>query len=285
MQGKMTETCSTVAALRAQISLWRQAGETIALVPTMGALHEGHLALVKLARQHSQRVVVSIFVNPTQFGPHEDFNKYPRQLEQDIALLKQAGADAAYTPTPQEMYPDGFATTVSVKGLSEGLCGAFRPGHFDGVATVVSKLLLQVLPDVAIFGEKDYQQLAVIRRMVTDLEIPVQITGAPVVRAEDGLALSSRNAYLSPQERQQAPFLHQELQAMALEIKQGKPIRATLLQAEQRILSSGFRKIDYLQLVDATSLQSLDKFNRPARLLVAAYLGKTRLIDNIAVEP
>ena len=280
----MTETVSESGALRQQIDTWRQAGQRIGLVPTMGALHSGHVALVRAALRQCDKVVVSIFVNPTQFGPSEDFDSYPRQLADDLATLKAAGAHLLYAPPVDSMYPDGFATTVSVRGVSEGLCGAARPGHFDGVATVVTKLLLRCQPDYAFFGEKDYQQLQVIKRLGKDLDINTHIVGVPTERAEDNLALSSRNAYLSDEERAQAPILYATLQACADAIKQGAPVDEALARAKESLQGAGFAPIDYLELRDADDLTPLTAYNGHARLLVAARLGNTRLIDNIEVE-
>lgn len=284
----MTDTLMTlrsVAALRRQVAEWRRAGCRVALVPTMGALHEGHLTLVKRGLELADRVVASVFVNPTQFGPNEDFTSYPRRETEDAALLAGAGAHGLYLPSVAEMYPDGFATTISVGGLSEGLCGAFRPGHFAGVATVVTKLLLQAAPDVGLFGEKDYQQLQVIRRMVRDLDIPVEIEGVPTVREADGLALSSRNAYLSPAERATAPVLHATLAAMAERLAKGAPAAAEEAWGVDQLLTAGFASIDYLEVRDATTLAPVSRVTAPARILVAARLGKTRLIDNQSVMP
>ena len=279
----MTMQLNTIKSLRDTVRAWRAGGETIALVPTMGALHVGHLALVAAAKVEAKRVVVSIFVNPTQFGPNEDFSRYPRQLEQDLALLREAGADAAWLPTVEEMYPQGFGTVVHVEGPSAGLDGDFRPGHFDGVATVVSKLLLQVAPDVALFGQKDYQQLAVITRMAADLDMDTRILGVPTVREEDGLALSSRNAYLTEEERAIAPQLHVVLQVAANELQGGSEVATTLKKAINTLLHIGFKSVDYLELRSDT-LEPMSEFRAPARLLVAAHLGKTRLIDNLEVE-
>lgn len=279
----MTLELTTVKSLRETVAQWRAAGETIALVPTMGALHRGHLTLVERAREKASRVVVSIFVNPTQFGPNEDFDRYPRPREHDLMMLREEGADAAWLPTVVEMYPQGFATNVTVKGVSEGLDGAARPGHFDGVATVVSKLLLQVMPDVALFGEKDYQQLCVIKQLVADLNIPVRIEGVPTVREASGLALSSRNQYLSAAEHEIAPKLNETLRAAARELQNGKAVEAVLAAASASILGTGFSRIDYLELRAETSLVPMQTYNAPARLLVAAWLGKTRLIDNVEV--
>jgi pantoate--beta-alanine ligase len=273
-----------VATLRAAIAAWRHAGETIGLVPTMGALHEGHLSLVKRARADCRRCVVTIFVNPKQFGPREDFQRYPRDLAADLRLVSSAGADAVFAPGVEEMYPAGFATTVSVAGLTDGLCGPHRPGHFAGVATVVSKLLLQALPDAAYFGEKDYQQLQVIKRFARDLDIPVRIEGVPTVREVDGLALSSRNAYLTPEQRRAAPMLYRVLTEMAAKLARGADAAPLLADGLEQLRAAGFDPIDYLSLVDAESLQPIECASKPARLAVAAYLGKTRLIDNIAVN-
>jgi pantoate--beta-alanine ligase len=277
----MTELITTLAALRQRISDWKTERQRIALVPTMGALHAGHLALVKEARNHAERVVVSIFVNPTQFGPNEDFDRYPRTLEADRALL--AGhADAIWSPSVEQMYPQGFTTSIHLAGVSEGLCGAHRPGHFDGVATVVAKLLLQVMPDTALFGEKDYQQLCVIRRMVEDLNIPVSIRGVPTVREADGLALSSRNRYLSAEERALAPKLHEGLLEIADQLRAGQPVEALVEQQRAAWNSHGFQ-VEYIGLRDGQTLAPLAKYQPGARLLVAARIGKTRLIDNIAI--
>jgi len=256
---------------------------TLALVPTMGALHEGHLALVREGRRRADKVAATIFVNPLQFGPNEDLSRYPRQEEQDLALLSQEGCDLVWLPTPDQLYPEGFATTISVSGVSERWDGAARPGHFTGVATVVAKLLIACAPDVALFGEKDFQQLAVIRRMVTDLGLPVEIVGVPTVRDPDGLALSSRNAYLSAAQRDQALALPRQLQQAAARILAGEPVAAVLADAEAALRDAGFGKIDYVALVDADSLEPLDRPGQTMRLLAAATLGTTRLIDNLSV--
>lgn len=273
-----------VQSLRSAVTVLKAGDNRVALVPTMGALHEGHMSLVRRAKQHADHVVASIFVNPTQFGPNEDLAAYPRQEAQDSALLEGEGTAILWAPTVAEMYPAGFATSISVKGVSEGLCGAARPGHFDGVATVVCKLFQQLQPDVALFGEKDYQQLAVIRRMVIDLNIPVEIIGVPTARAEDGLALSSRNAYLSTEERRQAAELpNAMLEAVAL-LEGGEAVDKVLANARARITRAGFGPIDYVELCDAVSLAPVRTLSAPARILVAARLGKTRLIDNFPVE-
>ncbi len=274
----------TIADLRALVTRWRSAGERVALVPTMGALHEGHIALTEIARQRRAKTIVSIFVNPTQFAPHEDFGKYPRTFEVDCAKLTQAHVEAVFAPQASEIYPQGFATTISLSGpASADLEDRFRPTHFAGVATIVAKLLLQAAPDLAIFGEKDYQQLAVIRQMVKDLDLPVEIIGAPTIRAPDGLALSSRNAYLTPEERARAPLLQASMQTAARHIKAGSAIEAALEEARTTLRSAGF-EIDYLDLRDAISLDKVAHVETgPLRMLAAVRLGKTRLIDNIAV--
>lgn len=271
---------------------FRAAGETVALVPTMGALHDGHLSLVHAAKARADRVVVSIFVNPTQFGPNEDFDAYPRTEEADAALLRAADVAILWAPAVREMYPVGFATSVRVSGVSDHLDGAARPGHFDGVATVVSKLLGQVRPDVAIFGEKDYQQLAVIRRLVIDLNLRVEIVGAPTARAADGLALSSRNAYLTVEERAAAVALPTALNEAAGALAAGKDVAETLNNVVSVLKAAGFTTVDYVTLCDSVTLEVLESLDRPARLLAASRIGlnrgdgfTTRLIDNIAVNP
>ena len=275
----------SVAELRARVKYWRDQGLTIALVPTMGALHRGHLSLVSHALDCADRVVVSIFVNPTQFGPHEDFSRYPRQEEQDAALLEEGGCHLLFAPTVAEMYPDGFATTVTVSGPADGLCGTVRPGHFAGVATVVTMLLLQAQPDVAVFGEKDYQQLAVIRRFARDLHIPATILGAPTLREADGLAMSSRNAYLTAGERAIAPALYRELQGVAEGLRAGGQAAELCRTATARLLDSGFAAVDYVEVREAQTLAPMTILDRPVRILAAARLGKTRLIDNLGEAP
>ncbi len=256
---------------------------TIALVPTMGALHAGHMALVKEAKRHAAAVVVSIFVNPTQFGPNEDLANYPRQEAADIALLEAEGVALAWIPDVASIYPDGFDTMIRVGALANRWDGAARPGHFDGVATVVTKLINQIGPKVALFGEKDWQQLAVIRRTVADLDMAVTIIGVPTERAEDGLALSSRNAYLSDADRAAAPVLHHAMQQAARAISDGADVADALEAARAAILAGGFKSIDYVELVHADSLEPLTRFAAPARMIAAARIGTTRLIDNIAV--
>jgi pantoate--beta-alanine ligase len=275
----------TVAELRARVGAWRAAGQRIGFTPTMGALHEGHLSLVRLAKQRADRTVVSIFVNPTQFGPGEDFEAYPRNEARDAELLATVGCDLIYAPTAAEMYPPGAATAVSVTGISEPLDGAARPGHFTGMATVVTKLLLQAGPDLAVFGEKDYQQLQVIRRLVRDLDMPVEIVGGPTARAEDGLALSSRNAYLTAAERQAAPELHRALAAAAEAVRAGRPVAEAEAEAVARLGRAGFARVDYVEVRRPDDLTRLGPgpISGAGRILGAAVLGRTRLIDNLAV--
>jgi pantoate--beta-alanine ligase len=278
------EIVRTVSELRRLVADWRRGGASVALVTTMGALHAGHIALVHDARSRAARTVVSIFVNPTQFGPNEDFARYPRDEASDVGKLAEAGVDVVFAPAGPEIYPPGFATTVTVAGPADGLESDFRPHFFKGVATVVAKLLLSCLPDCAIFGEKDYQQLAVIKRVAADLTLPVEIVGYPTVRETDGLALSSRNAYLSPAERQAAPRLYRALTAIALQIYRGEAPGEAISASAQSLAEAGFR-VDYLALRNAESLAPVaDLRGEPLRLLVAAWLGKTRLIDNIAVK-
>jgi len=272
----------TIADLRAHTSAWRAAGERIALTPTMGALHEGHLSLIALARRNASRVVASLFVNPAQFAPHEDFAAYPRDEAADAARLAEAGCDLLYAPTTEAIYPPGFATTVAVAGVSEDLEGAARPDHFAGVATVVAKLLIQAAPDVAVFGEKDYQQLLVIRRVALDLDLPVEILGAPIVRAADGLALSSRNAYLTPAQRAAAPALHRALAEAAAAIRGGGAVANVDAEGARALKAAGFEAIDYFAVRGADDLRPLAARGAPARILAAARLGRTRLIDNVA---
>ncbi|WP_435606231.1 pantoate--beta-alanine ligase [Pseudomonas knackmussii] len=279
-------TVKTVRELRAAIARARSEGKRIALVPTMGNLHAGHAALVAKAGQRADFVVASIFVNPLQFGPTEDLDKYPRTLAADQAKLLEAGCHLLFAPGVEEMYPDGMdgQTKVSVPGVSEGLCGGSRPGHFDGVSTVVCKLLNMVQPDMALFGEKDFQQLAVIRKMVRDLNIPVQIFGEPTVRAEDGLALSSRNGYLSAEQRSIAPVIQRTLKLLAEQLRGGSRDFATLLQqGRQQIEDAGLR-MDYLEIREALSLRPASVEDKHLVILAAAFLGTTRLIDNLPLQ-
>jgi pantoate--beta-alanine ligase len=272
----------TVRDLRGQVAAWRQAHETIGLVPTMGALHEGHLSLVALAKSKADHAVVSIFVNPIQFGPREDFGRYPRDEQGDLVKLGKVGVDVVFAPDTAEMYPQGFSTQVKISDLTDDLCGAARPNHFDGVATVVTKLLLQCAPDFAVFGEKDYQQLLVIKRLVRDLNIPVEIVGAPIVREKDGLALSSRNAYLSLSERKVAPLLYQTISEVAADLAQGRGCDDAVVAARFKLDAAGFR-VNYVAVRDPDTLKPLSGPVTRARVLAAAFLGKTRLIDNVAV--
>jgi pantoate--beta-alanine ligase len=255
----------------------------LALVPTMGALHAGHLALVAEARRRADKVAVSICVNPMQFGAGEDLARYPRQEDRDLALLEEAGCDVVWLPRVQDVYPEGFSTKVSVAGVSERWEGAARPGHFDGVATVVAKLLNATAPDLALFGEKDFQQLAVIRRMVADLQMRVEIGGVPTVREPDGLALSSRNAYLTREQRNRAAALPRALEAARGAIHRGEPVAAVIAEAESALLAAGFARVDYLALVDAASLEPLETPAGEMRLIAAAAIGTTRLIDNLKI--
>ncbi len=285
-----------IHGLREQVAAWKQAGLRIGLVPTMGAIHAGHLALVERARAHGgkvggkvgNKVVASVFVNPKQFGPNEDFAAYPRQLDTDARLLSEAGCDLIYAPQTNSIYPPGFATTVAVSGLTDVLCGASRPGHFAGVTTIVAKLFNQCQPDFAVFGEKDYQQLLVIRQMVRDLDMPVEILAHPIIREPDGLALSSRNTYLSDEQRQTAPRLYATLEEMAAALRAGQAPQAVFAQARKALQQAGFR-IDYLELRDPETLQDrltdAPRLQQPARIFAAAFLGATRLIDNLAVSP
>jgi len=274
-----------LASLRDAVFSLRAGGARIALVPTMGALHEGHMTLIRAAKTQADHVVASIFVNPKQFGPNEDLDAYPRQEAQDAALLEAEGTAILWAPTVAEMYPAGFATNISVTGISDGLCGAARPGHFDGVATVVTKLFNQVRPDVALFGEKDYQQLAVIRRFVADLDQPLEIVGVPTARAADGLALSSRNAYLSAEQRAQAVELSRAMKEGVACLESGAPVAGVLADIRARLAAAGFGPVDYVELCDAVSLAPVSDLRAEARLLAAARLGQTRLIDNFPVHP
>ncbi|MGA8435349.1 MAG: pantoate--beta-alanine ligase [Methyloceanibacter sp.] len=278
-------TVRTVKDLRAQVAKWRQAGEPIALVPTMGALHAGHLSLIAVAKDHAKHVVASIFVNPAQFGPKEDFERYPRDEAGDVEKLAEAGVELVFIPDTTEIYPAGFATKVSLPSLTEDLCGAARPNHFDGVATVVTKLLLQCAPDVAVFGEKDYQQLLVIKQLVRDLNIPVQIVAGPIVREPDGLALSSRNGYLSPAERKTAPILYQVLSEAGAALANGEGCDAASSAGRFKLEGKGFR-VDYVAIRDPETLAPLSgPIRRPARVMGAVHLGTTRLIDNVPTAP
>ncbi len=272
----------SVAALRAQIRDWRQAGLKVAMVPTMGALHDGHISLVRIALERAERCVVSIFVNPTQFAPTEDLDKYPRQLAHDLDRLREAGAHLAFTPGVSEMYPAGFATRIMVGGPSSGLESDFRPTFFEGVATVVAKLFLQAAPDCAVFGEKDYQQLCVVRQLCRDLDLPVEIVGAPTVRDAHGLAMSSRNAYLSEAELVVARKLNAVLRQTAAELASGADETSATANAAEALVRAGFRKVDYVAAREAVTLAPWRR-DRDGRLLAATWLGTTRLIDNVEI--
>jgi pantoate--beta-alanine ligase len=277
-------TFRDLAALRARVRDWKAAGESVGVVPTMGALHNGHLSLVHAAKAACDRVIVTLFVNPKQFNNPEDLAKYPRTEETDAALLAPEGVDVLFAPDAATVYPPGFATRVTVAHLPDVLCGAHRPGHFDGVATVVTKLLTMTGADHAFFGEKDWQQLQIIRRLVTDLNIPTQITGCPTLREQDGLAMSSRNARLSPSARQSAPALHRALDTAARATRSGQPMDEALAEARASLLKNGFSKIEYLEFRSAEDLApATPPFPHPTRLFAAAWLGDVRLIDNIAV--
>jgi pantoate--beta-alanine ligase len=273
----------TVAELRATVAEWRREGASVAVVPTMGALHEGHLSLVRAALDQADRVIVTLFVNPKQFNSAADLAAYPRTETGDAAKLAPLGAHLLYAPDAAEIYPDGFATTVSVDGVSDGMCGAFRPSHFDGVATIVAKLFLQTGADLAFFGEKDFQQLHVVRRLARDLDIPIVVIACPTVREADGLALSSRNVRLSPAERQVAPKLASIVFEVVGRLASGAPVSPTLVEARAAILAAGYAQVEYLELRAEETLEPLQALDRPARLLVAAWLGEIRLIDNVKV--
>lgn len=273
----------SVAELRAVTGGWRQAGDSVAVVLTMGALHDGHLSLVAQARDACDRVIVTLFVNPTQFDRPEDLAKYPRTENRDRAVLEPAGVDLLFMPGVDEVYPPGFATTVSVSGLTSGMCGDFRPGHFDGMAAIVAKLFLMTGADRAFFGEKDWQQLQIVRRLAADLNIPIEVTGCPTVREADGLAMSSRNARLSPPDRAAAPALYAALTRAAQRLRGGEDPAPVLEAARAEILAGGFARVEYLDLRHPQTLTPLDRLDGPARLLAAAWLGPVRLIDNVAV--
>lgn len=278
------EIVHTVPDLRKPIGLWRKGERRIGLVPTMGALHHGHMALVGAARAECDRVVASIFVNPKQFAPTEDLSSYPRREAADLEMLQSAGADLVFIPAVDEMYPPNFATLVRVGGLTEGLCGAHRAGHFDGVTTIVTKLLIQVLPDIAYFGEKDYQQLMVVRRLARDLDIPVHIEGVPTVREADGLALSSRNAYLSPEERRIASNLPRVLRSIATALaRDPSAVAREIAHGSATLQQAGFA-VEYLEIREAETLSALtSKATKSSRVFAAVWLGKTRLIDNMPI--
>lgn len=281
------EIVRTVEDLRACVRAWRADGLASAVVPTMGGLHDGHVSLVRHALGHADRVVATLFVNPTQFGGNEDLDSYPRDEARDARMLEGAGCNLLFAPPVEVMYPPGFATRVVVDGLTDALCGAARPGHFDGVSQVVAKLLNQAQADIAVFGEKDWQQLAVVTRMALDLDIPTRIVGAPTVREDDGLAMSSRNRYLSAGERMAAPALARALRAAARQVATGGSPAAACKEAERDILAAGFHAIDYVEVRTAADLAPVARFDAavPCRIFAAAHLGRARLIDNMAVEP
>lgn len=280
--GRTLKIVRTIRDLRKITAGWRRAGESISLVPTMGALHPGHISLVEIAKKKADKAVVSIFINPTQFAPHEDLARYPRDEDGDLTKLRDADADLVWSPSVEEMYPTGFSTSVKAGSAAADLEGAFRPHHFDGVATVCCKLFNQVTPDVAIFGEKDYQQLAVLRQLVEDLNMPLKLIAAPTLREKDGLALSSRNAYLSKLERGIAPALYAAITDVAAKVAAGTPFSIATADAMASLEAAGFTKVDYVEIRDAQTLSPPISPRKPLRVLAAAWLGKTRLIDNIA---
>ncbi|RED52345.1 pantoate--beta-alanine ligase [Aestuariispira insulae] len=285
MTSDLPQVVRTVSELRATIAAYRRQGKTIGLVPTMGNLHEGHVSLTRIAHNHADIVCTTIFVNPTQFGPGEDLDAYPRTFEEDRAKLRDAGVELIFAPNVEEMYRPDASTTVSVGGLTTALCGSDRPTHFSGVATIVTKLLMQSLPDVAVFGEKDFQQLQVIRRLVRDLDIPVTILGGAICREENGLAMSSRNRYLTAEQRETAAILSKTLGDIAKHALTGAPLAPMLREGQEKLLEAGFDKVDYLEIrheEDLSPCKELDKA-RPARLFAAAHLGRARLIDNCPV--
>ena len=279
----MTQVIRTAAELQEKVAGWKRSGILVGVVPTMGALHDGHLSLARAARAQSDRVIVTIFVNPKQFNNPDDLKKYPRTEAHDLALLEAEGVDVLFAPQPDEVYPDGFATNVTVRGVSEPLEGANRPGHFDGVATVVSKLFGMTQAGRAFFGEKDWQQVQVVQRLVRDLNIPIKIIPCPTIREADGLAMSSRNVRLSAAERAQAPALYAIMQRAATAIRAGGGIEAVLETARAEVIAAGFREVEYLELRDAETLAQVTDLAKPVRMLAAAWLGDVRLIDNMDV--
>jgi pantoate--beta-alanine ligase len=288
LQGQQTQpqfaTLRHAEALRGQVMAWRRAGETVGLVATMGAVHAGHLALVARARAECDRVVATLFVNPKQFNDQADLDSYPADEADDAARFAEAGVDLLFAPAVSEMYPDGFATAVSVAGLTDCLCGAARPDHFDGVATVVAKLFNQAPADRAYFGEKDYQQLLVVRRMARDLDLPIRVVAVPTLRGADGVALSSRNRGLTPDQRRVAPRLYQTLAALAAKLAGGAAAAPELARGRDDLARAGFERVDYLDLRDGETLAALDRTMPGARLFAAAWLGDIRLIDNLSVD-
>ncbi|HBM40092.1 pantoate--beta-alanine ligase [Sulfitobacter pontiacus] len=277
------EIIRTLVELRSKVAGWKAAGESVAVVPTMGALHQGHLSLVRAAKEACDRVIVTIFINPKQFNNPEDYKNYPRTEEEDARKLIALKADVVYVPDGEQMYPNGFATTVSVEGITQGLCGAHRAGHFDGVATIVTKLFTQTQADKAFFGEKDYQQLQVVTRLARDLDLPIEVIGCPTIREEDGLAMSSRNLLLSDRARTWAPELHRAMEEMSEGLLAGGDLETLRAAAVSRVERAGFTQVEYLDLRSADQLELMTTPNRPARLLAAAWLAGVRLIDNIAV--
>ncbi len=277
-----TDIVRTIAELRGHVSRWRETGETISLVPTMGALHQGHMSLVELSQSSASRTIVSIFLNPRQFGKNEDLERYPQDQASDMELLDREDNILLFAPTCEEIFPKGHSTHIEVAGLGDILEGEFRPGFFSGVATVVAKLLIQASPDIAVFGEKDYQQLLVIRKLVRDLDLPVRIIAAPILREGDGLAMSSRNSYLTADQRRVAPALYRELTEAARRVGDGEDIKPILARSKAGLTSAGFAKTDYFELRDAETLGKYQP-GRAGRILAAAILGQTRLIDNVAV--
>ena len=280
---KTPEIVTSIADLRSRIATWRQGGARIGLIPTMGALHDGHLSLVRQTQTKADKTVASIFVNPAQFAPHEDFDRYPRDLSSDAAKLAGVSLDLIFAPSVAEMYPQGFATKIEVGGPSRGLETDFRPHFFAGVGTVVAKLMIAAMPDVAIFGEKDYQQLLVIRRLTADLGLPIEILGGPIIREADGLAMSSRNAYLMPEQRKIAGRLNIVLRDAITRLKHGDPVAVAEQFGRSDLLEAGFDSVDYVAIRDAATLETIESLDRPARILAAAKIGGTRLIDNMAV--
>ena len=277
------EIIRTLVELRSKVAGWKAAGESVAVVPTMGALHQGHLSLVRAAKEACDRVIVTIFINPKQFNNPEDYKNYPRTEEEDARKLIALKADLVYVPDGEQMYPNGFATTVSVEGITQGLCGAHRAGHFDGVATIVTKLFTQTQADKAFFGEKDYQQLQVVTRLARDLDLPIEVIGCPTIREEDGLAMSSRNLLLSDRARTWAPELHRAMEEMSEGLLAGGDLETLRAAAVSRVERAGFTQVEYLDLRSADQLELMTTPDRPARLLAAAWLAGVRLIDNIAV--
>ena len=277
------EIIRTLVELRSKVAGWKAAGESVAVVPTMGALHQGHLSLVRAAKEACDRVIVTIFINPKQFNNPEDYKNYPRTEEEDARKLIALKADVVYVPDGEQMYPNGFATTVSVEGITQGLCGAHRAGHFDGVATIVTKLFTQTQADKAFFGEKDYQQLQAVTRLARDLDLPIEVIGCPTIREEDGLAMSSRNLLLSDRARTWAPELHRAMEEMSEGLLAGGDLETIRAAAVSRVERAGFTQVEYLDLRSADQLELMTTPDRPARLLAAAWLAGVRLIDNIAV--